>query len=75
MKPAYFVKAKWDPEASVWVSETDIPGLVIEAASLAEFEQLMMELGPEVLAANASVHQARVPVQFVVDERREMAVA
>jgi len=29
MKSSYYVKANWDEEASVWTSETDIPGLVI----------------------------------------------
>ncbi len=36
--PTFFVRASWDAQAEVWVSETDIPGLVIEADSLAEFE-------------------------------------
>ena len=55
MKSSYFVKALWDAEASVWISETDIPGLVIEADTLAEFETLLAELGPEMLAANENV--------------------
>lgn len=75
MKQSYYVKALWDAEACVWVSETDIPGLVIEADTLGEFEQLMNELAPEMLAENENVHAASVPVEFRVCERRQMAVA
>jgi len=71
----YHVTALWDAEASVWVSESDIPGLVIEADTLAEFEALMAEHAPEMLAANEGLHNARVPVEFTVKATRELAVA
>lgn len=48
----YYVRARRNSEASVWISESDIPGLVIEANTLAEFESLMVELAPEMLAAD-----------------------
>lgn len=73
MHQSYYVKASWDPEASVWISETDIPGLVIEADTLAEFEAVMVELAPEMLAANQSLENVRVSVDFTV--RREFGVA
>jgi predicted RNase H-like HicB family nuclease len=75
MKQSYYVRAKWDQEASVWVSETDIPGLVIEADTLQEFEELMNELAPEMLAANEHLHNERVSVDFRFEGRREFAVA
>lgn len=75
MKSLYYVKAIWDEEASVWVSETDIPGLVIEANTLAEFESLMLELAPEMLADNEGVDRRRVSVDFSASARREVAVA
>ena len=52
MKPLYHVEAKWDPEANVWISKSDIPGLVVEAETLAEFEDLVRALVPEILADN-----------------------
>ena len=55
MPDAYYVKALWDAEAKVWISETDIPGLVIEADTLAEFDELFQELAPEMLAENAGL--------------------
>ncbi|WP_174301798.1 DUF1902 domain-containing protein [Caulobacter sp. S45] len=57
---AYYVKALWDAEAKVWVSETDIPGLIIEADTLAEFENLFQALAPEMLAENAGVHDRSI---------------
>jgi hypothetical protein len=52
MRKHYDVEARWDPEAKVWTSSSDVPGLVIETATLAEFEALMRELVPEVLSDN-----------------------
>ena len=75
MTASYFVKAHWDPDASVWISETNIPGLVIETDTLAEFEDVMMRLAPEMLAANTDLHNTRVNVDFNVSARRELAVA
>ena len=75
MKPTYHVKALWDPEASVWTSESDIPGLVIEANTLTEFEMLIWELAPEMLAANEQISGGRVEVEFSAATRRELAVA
>jgi hypothetical protein len=71
----YHVRALWDPEASVWVSETDIPGLVIEANTLAEFESLMIELAPEMLAANLPSPPDRVRLEFTASAQRELTVA
>jgi hypothetical protein len=68
MKPSYFVAAVWDAEASVWCSETNIAGLVIEADTLSEFEQFMNSLAPEMLAANENIHDQRVEVEFRVND-------
>ncbi|MDP9103179.1 MAG: DUF1902 domain-containing protein [Pseudomonadota bacterium] len=75
MAQSYFVKAIWEPEARVWISETDIPGLVIESDTLAEFEALMMRLAPEMLAENEGLHDASVAIDFQVSDRREVMVA
>jgi hypothetical protein len=75
MAHSYFVKAVWEPEARVWISDTDIPGLVIESDTLAEFEALMMRLAPEMLAENVGLHDASVAIDFQVSDRREVMVA
>lgn len=51
-KRSYFVRALWDEDARVFYSESDIDGLHIEAETLDEFEEIMMELGPELIASN-----------------------
>lgn len=38
MPKTYHAEALWDPEAKVWETNSDVPGLVIETATLAEFE-------------------------------------
>lgn len=52
MQRSFTVRAIWDEKAGVYVSESDIVGLHIEAATLDEFEGIMMELGPELIRAN-----------------------
>ena len=56
----YHVDARWDPEAKVWSSHSDVPGLVIETATLAEFEALMHQLVPEMLSDNVDAVEAAV---------------
>ena len=63
MSQSFYVKAIWDPEAEVWCSESDIPGLVIETATLAEFESLARDFAPELLAGNLGI-QGPVPIKF-----------
>jgi hypothetical protein len=38
-RTTYYVKAVWDAEAEVFYAETDIPGLNVEGATMAEFFQ------------------------------------
>ena len=52
MAQAFKVTAIWDPEAKVFTSQSDIPGLVIEADTFEWFVSLVKDLAPEVLAAN-----------------------
>jgi len=63
MSQSFYVKAIWDPEAEVWCSESDIPGLVIETATLAEFESLARHFSSELLAENLHIH-GPVPIKF-----------
>ena len=46
------VTAHWDDEAKVFYSDSDIVGLHIEAQTIEEFEDLMMELAPGLVMAN-----------------------
>ena len=52
MKRTSSVKAIWDDEAQVFYAQSDIEGLHIEAASLDEFEEIMLDAAPELIMAN-----------------------
>jgi hypothetical protein len=75
MADSYYVKALWDAEAKVWVSDSNIPGLVIEADTLAEFESLVQSLAPELLADNVHLHNVTVPFSFRAEGLMELKVA
>ena len=46
------VRPVWDSEAGVFVSDSDIIGLHVEAATVDEFESLVLEFAPELVLAN-----------------------
>ena len=63
MSQSFYVKAIWDPEAEVWTSQSNIQGLVLETATLAEFESLAKHFAPELLAENLGL-SGDVQVRF-----------
>jgi Domain of unknown function (DUF1902) len=73
MQKAFTVTADWDVEAGVFTSQSNIPGLVVEAATFEEFVELVEALAPEVIAAN--VPEARRPYSVNVDTHRSLAMA
>jgi hypothetical protein len=52
IKRMFSVTAHWDDEAKVFYSDSDIIGLHIEAATIEEFEAVMMEIAPGLVIAN-----------------------
>lgn len=52
MQRSFSVKAVWDSEAGVYVSESDIIGLHIEAATVEEFEAIMRDVATDLVIAN-----------------------
>ena len=48
----FFVKAVWDDENRVFVSESNIKGLHIEAETIDEFEEVMNDIAGDLLASN-----------------------
>lgn len=74
MSPAYRVQATWDAEAGVWTSSSNIPGLVVEAAGLSEFVDLVQSLAPELLAENLGL-TGKIPVELRANGRFDLAVA
>jgi hypothetical protein len=74
MTSNYHVQADWDAKAGVWVSSTNIPGLVVEAATLPEFVELVEALAPELLADNAGLH-GKIRIELRANGALELAVA
>ena len=52
MKRTFTVRAVWDDNAQVFYAQSDIEGLHIEATSLDEFEEIIIEEAPELIMAN-----------------------
>jgi hypothetical protein len=73
MDRRYKVTSVWDPEAEVFTSTSNVPGLVVEAETFEEFVSLVEALGPEMLEAN--VPNAKWPFLFDIELHRTLAVA
>jgi Domain of unknown function (DUF1902) len=52
MQQNFKVTAIWDPEAEVFTSTSNIPGLVVEAETFEEFVSLVEALAQDMLEAN-----------------------
>ena len=74
MSTAYHVRADWDPKAKVWISSSNIPGLVVEAETLPEFIELVQALAPDLLLENAGI-KGQVPVELRANGVIELALA
>jgi hypothetical protein len=72
MAKAFTVTAVWDPDAEVFATTSDIPGLVVEAATFEELVDLVRSLAPDVVAAN--IADAAAPYTVEIVTRRELAV-
>jgi len=68
------VHAFWDPEASVWVAESDdVPGLATEADTMEALRNKLVELVPELLALN-SVALGSGPAQIRIVSEETLTV-
>lgn len=75
MSLSYFVEARWDPECEVWYSESDIPGLTIEAPNLVEFEDLVRHFARELLEFNVGPHAVSAPIELRSVQTLRLAAA
>jgi predicted RNase H-like HicB family nuclease len=61
------VRANWDPEAQVWVAESDdVPGLITEAESAKALKSKLEVLIPELLRENRVI-LGRIDLQVSID--------
>lgn len=69
------VRAIWDPEASVWVAESDdVPGLVTEADDIEALVAKLEVLIPELLEANGVTLPQQDEIAFVLTASRRERV-
>ncbi len=73
MSILFTVTAVWDAQAEVFTTQSDIPGLVVEASTFEELVDLVRALAPDIIAAN--VPAASTPYKVEIVTRRELAVA
>ena len=64
MAMSFHVVALRDAEAPMPTSQSDIPGLVVEADTFEEFVALVEDLAPEVIATNLPLKKGSVPFSF-----------
>ncbi|MBK5962376.1 hypothetical protein CCR97_29920 [Rhodoplanes elegans] len=68
--PSFTVTATWDADAGVFYSQSDVPGLHIEAETFDAFLELVRDLAPEMIADNRPDIEGPYSVQVVA--RREL---
>lgn len=52
MKRSFQVQAVWDADAAVFYAKSDIEGLHIEAESVEEFKDILLDVAPDLIMAN-----------------------
>mgnify|MGYP000374333524 CR=1 FL=1 len=67
-KRSFFVRVVWDPEIRRYYAESDIAGLHIEAATVDQFEEVMMDVAADLIVANhlTTEELANTPVQDLI---------
>jgi predicted RNase H-like HicB family nuclease len=70
----YTVTCQWDAEAHVWyVAESDVPGLVTEAATVEEMESKLLRMIPELLELNEGLDPHRAIPFELIARKHELA--
>jgi len=72
----YRIHAGWDPEAGVWVAESDdVPGLATEAETIEKLAERLRILIPELLEANHVIAPgASKEISFELTSQRQERV-
>ena len=73
MTKAFTVTAVWDPDAEVFTTVSDIPGLVVEAGTFEQSVDLVRSPAPEIIATNVPAAQAPYTVQIVTTPQLPLA--
>lgn len=49
---SFYVRAIWDPEEKLFYSDSNIIGLHLETPTFEEFEEVLMDVAPDLIVAN-----------------------
>ena len=69
--------ATWDTDAGIWyVSESNVPGLNAEAATVEELRDELMELIPMLVEANSktTIKECDVPMELLFQQQAKLKV-
>lgn len=61
MAKQYHVEARRDAKAGVFYARSDIPGLNVEAETIAAFSEIVKDLAPDLIKANEPAPRGRAP--------------
>ena len=76
MRKTYTVQCAWDTEARVWyVSQTDVPGLATESATVEAMTRKLKVLIPELLSLNVGGDAIEVPVELLWRKQELISVS
>jgi len=68
LQQGFWVRPRWDAEAQVFYSESNIAGLHIETTTVDEFHALAREIAPEMIQDNHPQHVS-APLRVELPER------
>jgi len=75
MRKSYSVKCDWDADARVrFVSETNVPGLATESATVEAMTKKLRTLIPALLAMNVGESEVEVPVELLWHKQELISV-
>ncbi|MGH7025225.1 MAG: DUF1902 domain-containing protein [Caulobacteraceae bacterium] len=61
MAKQYHVEARWDAEAGAFYAKNNIPGLNVEAETIADFIDIVKDLAPDLIKANDPTADRQTP--------------
>ena len=73
-----YIKAIWEEDGAYFRSESNVPGLHIEADTLTEFEEVMNDVLPDLLAASPhsnNNNKKSIPLTFTGSKQKEISIA
>lgn len=62
------VRASWDSEAGAWIAVSDdLPGLAIQHRELEQVMEILLDVGPDLVASNLKLDPADVSFHLIAE--------